>query len=282
MTKASQPVVTVCIPVYNCEQYVGAAIESVLGQTWGDFELVVLDNCSTDRTPQVIRGYDDPRLRIITNDANIGAAGNWNKALAEARGEFLKIVCADDILYPTCLEEQLAPLRQPENRNVVMACCGRDVINEQGQRLMKRAFRGASGRLPGKRAIGIIARTGTNRIGEPTAVLLRTAVLRSAGAFDGDCHYVIDVDYWCRVLLHGDLWVLPQSLCAFRVSGGSWSVQALGSQGRDFCCLLDKMYRTPVYGVGWLAWQSGRMRTLLNMQLRRIFYRFVLPGKTES
>ena len=157
-----------------------------------------------------------------------------------------------------------------------MSCVGRDVIGEKGEKILVRNFKGHSGRINGQRAIQIIASTGTNRIGEPTAALLRTSAVRAAGEFDGNFHYAIDVEYWCRVLLHGDLWVIPAPLCAFRVSAGSWSIQAISSQSRDVCNLLAKLATTPSYQVGWLAWQSGRVRTTINMYLRRLFYLWIL------
>ena len=66
------PLVSVCIPVYNCERYIGEAIQSVLDQTLADFELIVCDDCSTDGTLKAVEGCRDPRIRIFRNDANIG------------------------------------------------------------------------------------------------------------------------------------------------------------------------------------------------------------------
>ena len=79
--------VSVCIPTYNYGRFLGQAIESVLAQTWGDFELVVCDNASTDDTQDVVASFRDERIRSYRNDANIGLFGNFSRCLELARGE---------------------------------------------------------------------------------------------------------------------------------------------------------------------------------------------------
>ena len=273
------PKISVCIPVYNCEKYIAAAIDSVLSQTFHDYELIILDNCSTDGTLGVIRRYSDKRIRVIVNETNMGAAGNWNKALDEARGEYIKILCADDLLYPECLELQLALLEAPENRDAVMACCGRDVIVDSGSRVMTRRFSGARGKIAGGDAIRRNVRAGTNLIGEPTAVLFRAGAVPLAGSFRADMRYVIDLDFWCRLLLHGDLCVVHRTLCVFRVSSDSWSCQVGNSQNTDFSWLAGELRRDMRFGVTGTDEVLGKSRALLNKHLRRLFYLLVLRRK---
>ena len=279
---ASVPRVSVCIPVYNCEQYVGQAIESVLAQTYTDFELIILDNCSTDSTGAVIRRYNDSRIRLVENETNIGAAGNWNKALSEATGEFIKLLCADDYLYDTCLERQLLLMDRSAGGQVVMVCCGRDVVDNQGNRLMKRGFGAAEGRVSGKLAIKKTVRSGTNLFGEPSAVLLRAAALKQVGLFDGSRNYVIDLDYWCRLLLQGEIAVIPESLAAFRVSTGSWSCQVADTQSVDFCNWLERISTDPRYGLNHLDLVIGKGRAILNKFMRKLFYRLMALRRTAA
>jgi glycosyltransferase involved in cell wall biosynthesis len=90
---------------FNRERYLSAAIESVLAQTFTDFELVVVDDCSTDDTVGVVEPYlIDPRVRLVVNDRNLGDYPNRNHAATFARGEFLKYHDSDDVMYPHCLE----------------------------------------------------------------------------------------------------------------------------------------------------------------------------------
>lgn len=276
MDKLFRPYISVCIPVYNCERYIGATIKSVLDQTFKNFELVILNNCSTDRTLDIIRQYMDPRIRVIENETNIGAEGNWNKALSEARGKFVKILCADDLLYPNCLERQLAVFEDPYNEGVALVCCGRDIINEQGNKIMNRNFKGQSGRLLGYQAIKKTIRAGTNRIGEPTAVLFRADVLTNSGQFNASIPYIIDLDLWCRMLLHGDLYIIPESLCVFRVSSNSWSVAVAHSQSQDFHKFITKLGKDPRYQLNWMDRFLGRIMASVNRMLRQLFYKMLL------
>ncbi len=100
------PTVSVLLTTYNREQYIAAAIESVLVQRYHDFELIITDNQSTDRTVAIAREYErsDPRIRVVVNERNLGQFGNRNLAAGLARGRFLKYHDSDDLMYPHCLE----------------------------------------------------------------------------------------------------------------------------------------------------------------------------------
>jgi glycosyltransferase involved in cell wall biosynthesis len=102
----SGPLVSVLLTAYNREQYIGASIESVLAQTCGNFELIVVDDRSSDATLSIAREYErrDSRVRVHANERNLGDYGNRNLAASLARGEFLKFHDSDDIMYPHCLE----------------------------------------------------------------------------------------------------------------------------------------------------------------------------------
>ena len=94
------PRLSVCIPSYNQAQYIRAALDSVLEQAYADFELLVIDDCSTDGTREIVAGYAarDQRVRMIANTVNRGMVCNWNACLEEARGEYVKFVFGDDLL----------------------------------------------------------------------------------------------------------------------------------------------------------------------------------------
>src|SRR5438552_7094742 len=107
------PAVSVLMTAHNRERYIGEAIESVLAQTFGDLELIVVDDCSTDRTVEVATRYrSDPRVRIVRNEHNLGDYPNRNHAASFARGEFLKFHDSDDVMYPHCLEVMTRYLSQ--------------------------------------------------------------------------------------------------------------------------------------------------------------------------
>lgn len=278
MVGEERPLVSVCIPVYNGEKYVGAAIESVLAQSLQDFELVVLDNCSTDETINVVKRYDDFRIRLVLGECNVGAEGNWNRALKEARGEFVKLVCADDFLYPTCLERELAVFLDETNASVVLVSCARDVVDESGARIMARGSK-HSGYIKGAQMISKTVRAGTNLLGEPAAVLLRAEVLAKAGEFDGSIPYVIDVDFWRRVLSHGDAYIIRDALCAFRISSNSWSVEVSRSQSSDFRKFIARLAADPRHRLPVTDRLIGGLRARINSALRRFFYKVILEKR---
>jgi glycosyltransferase involved in cell wall biosynthesis len=125
------PHITVFIPVYNGQKHLAEAINSVLKQEYVNFELLILDDGSTDDTARIIKAYSDSRIRFIANEANLGISFSRNRAIAEARGEYLAFLDADDIALPHRLGKQLDYLeRHPE-----IAACGSQalVIDESGQ-----------------------------------------------------------------------------------------------------------------------------------------------------
>ena len=100
----ARPTVSVLMTAFNRERYIGPAIESVLAQTFTDFELIVVDDCSTDDTVEVARSYlSDPRVRLVQNERNLGDYPNRNHAATLAVGEYLKYHDSDDLMYPHCL-----------------------------------------------------------------------------------------------------------------------------------------------------------------------------------
>ncbi len=273
MIRPNVPLVSVCIPSFNHERFIDAAIRSVLGQTLDDFELVVVDDHSSDGTGARVRAYSDARIRFIENDVNLGYEGNWNKALGEARGRFVKILPGDDILHPRCLERQAAAFGGVSAGDIALVSCARDIIDERGRKMMRRAFPGKEGSVPGREAVRKSVRAGTNLIGEPAAVLMRADLIARTGTFSAAHLYVIDLDYWARLLLHGRLAVIPEPLCGFRVSRAAASTRLRTTQSRDFRDFLRRLGEDPRFGLtaGDLRW--GRIRASVNAWMRRLIYR---------
>ncbi|HEV2479887.1 MAG TPA: glycosyltransferase family A protein [Puia sp.] len=100
------PLVSVLMTAYNREQYIGEAISSVLASTYTNFELIILDDCSADRTVEIAKSFaeKDPRIKLFVNDHNMGQFENRNLAAKYAAGDLLKYLDSDDLLYPTGLE----------------------------------------------------------------------------------------------------------------------------------------------------------------------------------
>lgn len=129
------PRVTVFIPVHNREDYICTAVNSILGQTFTDFELLVVDDGSSDATPERLSRYRDPRLRVECNDANLGIPATRNRGLELARGEYLALLDSDDYAYPGRLARQVAWLdRHPDVVQVGSWC---SFMDESGRPLGK-------------------------------------------------------------------------------------------------------------------------------------------------
>ena len=103
----SAPNVTVFIPVFNREKFIGQAIDSVLSQQYPDFELLIVDDGSEDRSVEIIRAYEDPRIRIVQNPRNMGIPITRNRGLEEARGAYIAILDSDDVMLPNRLSTQI-------------------------------------------------------------------------------------------------------------------------------------------------------------------------------
>lgn len=94
------------IPAYNREKYIGDAIDSILAQTFTNYEILLIDDGSTDDTVAIMRSYTDPRLRIIMNEKNLGIPKTRNKGIENARGEYIAMLDSDDRAYPTRLKNR--------------------------------------------------------------------------------------------------------------------------------------------------------------------------------
>jgi glycosyltransferase involved in cell wall biosynthesis len=129
----SKPYVSVGLPVYNGENYLAAAIESILAQTFTDLELIISDNASTDNTPNICQRYacQDPRVRYYRNALNQGAAWNFNRVIELAQGRYFRWVAHDDLCAPTHLERCVEVL--DANASVVLCSPQTAVIDEEGK-----------------------------------------------------------------------------------------------------------------------------------------------------
>lgn len=275
MIQTAQPSVSVCIPVYNGAAFIAEAVESVLTQTFKDFELIVLDNASTDETPLILERFNDVRLRIIRHASNIGATANFNAALREARGEWVKILCADDLLYPDCLKQQMQDASLAGEKKLVLLCSARDIIDAVGRHWMRRGFPGRSGVISGPEAIHRSVRAGTNLFGEPAAVLMHRATALQAGGFDPAWRFCTDLDLWVRILQYGGLCTASAALCAFRVSAQSWSMSLVRSQAAEFCGWMARRQQDGLLQANRPDLLAGWLKAHVLMAQRWAFYRIL-------
>lgn len=220
--------VSVCLPVYNGEQYLEEAIESVLAQHYADFELLISDDCSDDRSVAIIEKYQrrDSRISYWRNEKNNGLFRNYNILFERASGKIIKPFAQDDVLLPPLIGESIAVFaRKP---NVVLVSCARSWINDQGIDISEivnepsaSEYVQAEVPIPGRAVLLKSVQPIVNFIGEPSTVSFRTSVKDSL--FDCGFHHLGDLEYWLRILQHGDYYFIPDVLCRFRQHDSSTS-----------------------------------------------------------
>ena len=265
------PRVSVCIPVYNGARTIGDTLRSALAQDITDFEIIVCDNASTDATAECVAAFRDSRIRYERSERNIGPVPNFNRCIELARAPYLKILCADDLIYPTCLRRQVEVFEQDASRAIALVACKRDVIDEAGRVRIRNWGMKSSGRVPGAKAVRRCMRSGGNIFGEPEAVLMRTETVRKLGGFNPAYGFTLDIDLWYRLLATGDLYFIPEALCAFRVSPQSWS-SGLASRQAEECRIFWEDYARAGYPVADADIRKGCRNAFIQAYLRRIFY----------
>lgn len=210
-----RPVISVCIPTYNGADYICDAVGSVLCQQYADYEILIVDNCSTDQTAKRIEDLQSElgsRIRYFRNEQNIGLAGNFNACLNYARGEYIKFLCVDDLLLPDCLALMAAELdRHP---SATLVCGGRLIIDSNNRPIQLKRYSKTRALVPGEQVIERCVLS-TNLVGEPTAVMFRKQDVTTS--FREDLPQLLDMEMWFRLLEKGDLLNIELPVCAVRI-----------------------------------------------------------------
>lgn len=218
------PRVSVVMASYNHAPFIREAMESVLGQTVADLELIVVDDASRDRSNAVIAGVDDPRVRHIPLPQNVGACAAMNTAIDLCTGEFVAVCNSDDIWVKDKLERQLCVIAERSEVGAVFS----DVtwINDDGEELEDRQLsHGAGIFAQPNRSRSAWLRTLVeqgNCLCHPS-VLIRREVYDRVGTLNNLLRQLPDHDFWLRVLRVYDIHVMPDRLVKFRIHTGNTS-----------------------------------------------------------
>jgi glycosyltransferase involved in cell wall biosynthesis len=216
------PLCTIAIPVYHrMEKALAfAAIESALAEARTDIEILVIDDHTTDGTwDRLIDVVGDRPARLLRNDRNLGLFQNFNRCLDEARGQYVRILCSDDMLEPGSLGDELTVMERHHDMALLTTHGVR--IAPDGRALGLQAAALPEGYYRGERGIAAVLRsnagTGYNALNYPSGVLLRKTAADAAGRFRTDMRVSGDVEYFLRVLQHGALGVLHRVGCRITV-----------------------------------------------------------------
>jgi glycosyltransferase involved in cell wall biosynthesis len=196
MIDSNTPFVSICIPVFNGENYLHESITSVLEQDYRNFELLVLDNCSTDSTSSIVSSIKDDRVRYIKNKENIGAINNFSKCVSEAKGEYFVLLPHDDILLPGALKDFSKTL---DNKDIGLVYSAIQVIDENGDTLHKKINHKSDMAFTSENAVKDIV----NNFMPIQLTMVRTDILKKLGGFDLQYSLFADVHLWLSVIFDG-------------------------------------------------------------------------------
>jgi glycosyltransferase involved in cell wall biosynthesis len=208
------PLVSIITAVYNGENYLAQCIESILAQTYDNWEYIIFNNRSTDATLQIAQKYakEDPRVQVHTSDNFVGLIENHNKAFRRISpvSKYCKVVCADDWIYSQCVEELVAIAEKYPNVGIVGSYAIRDdYVRGIGLPLERNMFTGPE--------VCRLRLLGKDVIGSPSSLLYRAALIRGEKPFFTGSAPSADIDACFRVLQHSDYGFVHQVLSFERI-----------------------------------------------------------------
>lgn len=203
------PKISVLMPAYNAEKYIKEAIDSILAQTFSDFELIIIDDGSTDRTAEIVNDYSDSRIRFCPNEKNMGVAATLNRGLALASGEYIARMDADDISKEERFSKQVGYL----DAHADIAVCGTSIELFCDGTVIGTRF--PSTELE-KLKEDLFFSCG---IAHPS-VMMRKAAILELGGYDPAFNGMEDYELWCRVAEKNKIAVLPEILFRYRIHRG--------------------------------------------------------------
>ena len=221
---SDRPLVSICMAAYNAESVLGTTLESLLRQTYGNFELIVFNNGSTDGTANVMATIRDPRVRTLHGTPNIGGYQGMNKVVREARGEFVAIYHADDVYEPTMIETEVACLQAHPRVGAVLTMDY--FIDDDGKRFgqatLPREFQGRP-YLTYAEVFPFLVRNKNTLFCCPT-FMGRRSVMDAVGPFAPEIFDIgSDEEYYLRIIRQYPIAILPDRLVNYRVSRRQWS-----------------------------------------------------------
>ena len=214
------PKITVLLPVYNCELYIKTAVESILNQTFTNFELLIIDDASTDATVSILKKFDDPRIQLIEKPLNSGYTNSLNYGLKIAKGQYIARMDADDISYPERFARQIAYL---DNHPDVVVCGTTYKIVDNDKKII----------LPQDHEAIKIGLLWGNCVSHPSVMIRKKIVDDFSIRYDTSKEPAEDYDMWVRLLSIGKLHNLKEILLEYRVYGNQVSRKRAEEQKKN-------------------------------------------------
>lgn len=232
-----KPKVSVCIPTYNTGHYLAQAIDSVLAQDFTDYELLICDNASTDATPEVLRGYTDPRIRYVRYEELVNQGANWNRCVKLAQGDYVALLHADDVYLPGFLSARVRALDGHSEVGLVFSAVR--LIDEAGNEIGTQSFS----------ELGFVAEAPEflkellfGCVISPVSPMVRRSCYEANGLFIEGRTWGIDWEMWLRLSARYAVEYLPEVTASYRVHSASGTADVLlqaKSATEDFETLQD-------------------------------------------
>ncbi len=249
------PLITVVIPVWNGAQTIERTLASALAQTFTDFEVLVINDGSTDSTVERVQRCSDPRVQVH-HFSNAGLAASRNRGIALARGEFIAFLDADDLWPPHKLARQLAALR--DHPEAALAYGFSDCVDADDRYIGHGSHLEHSGRVYEQLLIA-------NFLDNGSTPLVRASALGTSGVFDETLPAAEDWDLWLRLAWHFDVRCVPEVLTLYRVHGQSMSTNL---PRQEAACLR-------VLEAGLARLPAGSHRDTLEAECRMMLNRYL-------
>lgn len=243
----SYPKVSIVMGVYNEETYIREAIRSMLRQTFSDFEFIVINDASTDKTEEIMFSFDDPRIRYIKNGINIGLTRTLNRGLFIAKGEYIARMDGNDISHPTRLEKEVTVLNG--NPKIQLVWTGAIYITSTGEFLCEK-------KTPSlKEVVDLLCSSptelpvGRNHINHMTVMFRKNVVLKMGG-YNEKYRWGQDGNLWYRMIHKGyNFFFIEERLMSIRINPESATfgrnVRRLSSPEEAYCrtCLMNYAWK---------------------------------------
>ena len=261
--------ITIAIPLYNGADFVAETIESVLNQSYGDFEIIISDDGSTDASLEIVRRYSDSRIHLDEHD-HLGIAANWNRCLSLARGKYMKLLPQDDLLYSDCIQESVSCLERCTSPSLFFS--RRDILFDskdswssywaRRHRMLDLPLQPLQSVEEGTTVIQRWASLGfaQNCIGEPVATMFPVALAKSIQGFAAMLNQNLDYAFWIRMLARGQMCFSPQELCAYRFHSNNATYANRSVEG----CLPEYLRLIEVLRQDQVLTQDTCVREILN------------------
>ncbi|MHC1716407.1 MAG: glycosyltransferase family 2 protein [Candidatus Dojkabacteria bacterium] len=239
INKDIAPQISIVMPVYNVEEYIKEAIESILNQTFNNWELIIIDDGSTDRTKKILKPYvkSDLRIRYIRKEKNVGITKNLNYAISLAKADLIARMDGDDISSVTRLDIQYEYMK--ENPKCVLAGTWAEMIDEKGVVLQQIKYPIQDWYLRAKMLLGDYFIHGS--------VIFRKEIILNSGGYPLEYKFCEDYALWSKVMKYGKIANIPRILYKWRLHDITLQTEKLKIQKDNTALIQEKMCKDIKY-----------------------------------